>query len=128
MTDGALIKIGADAPAKPGLVNVPSSQALHLYEVLTDDVGADRWLRFRFVAPEIGTGTGRKSFADVEADFEHLCREFVLPYMNNFALEAEVAALSMMDRPLDFGEMDAEVTQYVEVFRVSSGQCIWEGL
>ena len=128
MTDGALVTHEADAQVALSPAGVPTGQVLHLFEVLSDTVGSERWLRFRFLAPEIGKGAGRASFSDVEADFDHLCREFVLPYMEHFALDAEIAALSMMDRPLAFGEMDAEVTQYIEVFRVSSGQCIWEGL
>ena len=40
--------------ASPALaIDVPSGQPITLQEVLVDTIGAETWLRFRFVAPEI---------------------------------------------------------------------------
>jgi hypothetical protein len=76
----------------------------------------------------IGQGADAKSFADVEGDFERLCTSVVLPYLDEYALTADAVVVSMLSRPVAFGVSDPEATQYVEVFRVSSGTCVWEGL
>jgi hypothetical protein len=109
-------------------LSVPSGQELELYEVLIDEVGPETWVRFRFLAPMIGQGADEKSFADVEGDFEHICTALALPYLDEYALTADAVVVTMLSRPVEFGVSDPEVTQYVEVFRVSAGLCIWEGL
>jgi hypothetical protein len=109
-------------------LSVPSGQELELYEVLIDEVGPETWVRFRFLAPMIGQGADPRSFADVEGDFERLCTSVVLPYLDEYALTADAVVVSMLSRPVAFGVSDPEATQYVEVFRVSSGTCVWEGL
>ena len=109
-------------------VDVPSKQSLELHDVLLDQVGNEAWVRFRFVAPEIGKGDGDMSFSDVEADFQVLCDAFVRPYLSDFDLAADVVAISLMSEPVAFGVSDPAVTQFVEVFRLASGACVWEGL
>ena len=118
----------ASWPASVLGLSVPSGQELELYEVLIDEVGPETWARFRFLAPMIGQGADEKSFADVEGDFEHICTALALPYLDEYALTADAVVVTMLSRPVEFGVSDPEVTQYVEVFRVSSGFCIWEGL
>lgn len=107
---------------------VPSGQPIELYEVLIDDVADEAWLRFRFLAPEISRDTGRITFADAEADLEHLCSDVALPYLEEYDLTADVVAVTLLDRPVAFGTSDPEATQFIDVFRVTSGTCIWEGL
>ncbi len=108
-------------------VSVPSGQVLELHEVLSDQVGQDKWMRFRFVAPQIGKQPGEKAFADVEADFEYVCTALALPYLEELGLAADVVAVSFLSEPVPFGVSDPNVTQFVEVFRISSGICEWEG-
>jgi hypothetical protein len=108
-------------------VEVPSGQSLELHEVLVDNVGPEKWMRFRFLAPAIGKQPGDKSFADVEDDFAYLCTALALPYLKEFGLSADVVAVSFLSEPVPFGESDPDVTQFVEVFRVSTGVCEWEG-
>ena len=127
MTQGALsfpITGTARAVGHP----VPSAQPVDLFEVLIDDVGSEKWLRFRFLAPTIGRGPNDLSFADVEADMEHLCKTVALPYMADHSLTADVLSIALLDRAVPFGQSNAEATQYIDVFRVSSGACVWEGL
>ena len=107
---------------------VPSQQPVELYEVLIDTVGSEDWLRFRFIAPTIGKGDGKRSFADVEADMAHLCATVAQPYMQEHGLRAEVVAITLLDRPVAFGQVDPEATQYIDVFRVSTGTGVGEGL
>lgn len=109
-------------------VDVPSAQPVELHEVLVDQVGADIWVRFRFLARDIGKDPGQKSFADVEQDFAVLCDAVARPYLKEYDLSADVIAISLMSKPVDFGVSDPDATQFFEVFRLSSDGCVWEGL
>ncbi|MBW4707557.1 hypothetical protein KX928_07140 [Roseobacter sp. YSTF-M11] len=110
------------------VIEVPSGQPLELYEVLVDEVGAEAWVRFRFLAPDISRLGGTVSFADAEGDLAYLCAQVALPYLSEFALSADVVAVTLLDRPVEFGQSDPDATQFIDVFRVTSGSCIWEGL
>ena len=115
--------------AAPSLgYDVPSNQPIELFEVLIDKVGTEDWLRFRFLAPTIGKKADARSFAEVEGDFEHLCTAVAQPYIEAHGLTADIVAIAMLDRPVTFGQSDPEATQYVDVFRITSGACVWEGL
>jgi hypothetical protein len=107
---------------------LPSGQSLILHEVLVDQVGGEEWVRFRFVAPGIARSGGAFGFAEIEADFAHLCTYVALPYLRTYELAPDLVAVTMMDRVVSFGQTDPDATQYVDVFRVVSGDCIWEGL
>ncbi|MEO0402969.1 MAG: DUF6497 family protein [Pseudomonadota bacterium] len=107
---------------------VPSGQAVTLSEVLVDTVGAETWLRFRFLAPQIARDGGDIDYADAEADFSYLCADVARPYMAEFDLEAEVVAISLMDREVPFGQADPDATQFFELFRIKGDMCIWEAL
>lgn len=107
---------------------VPSGRAVDLFEVLIDDVGGEVWLRFRFLVPDLGREDGAVSFEAAQADFQYLCGVIVLPYMTEHSLRAEVVVLSLLDRPVPFGESDPDATQLIEAFRVDTGTCVWEGL
>ena len=85
-------------------------------------------MRFRFLAPEISRDQSGSSFEVAQLDFEHLCSEVSLPYLGKFDLEADVIVLSLLDRPVAFGEVDPDATQLIEAFRLRDGQCEWEGL
>ncbi len=115
----------AALPAWAEPVSVPSGQKLELLEAFWD--GADetsRTLRLRFLAPQIG---GARSFADVEADFLHLCRAHGLPRVPP-GRQHSLVVVNMSDRPVPFGTSDPEAVQYFEAFRIESGDCVWEGL
>lgn len=122
----------AAALATTGLVTsvlgAPSGQPIELYDVLIDEVGAETWLRFRFLAPEIAKVGGTVSFAQAEPDLEYLCSEVALPYIAEFDLKPEFVAVVLLDQPIEFGVSDPEVTQFIDLFRVTSGACVWEGV
>lgn len=107
---------------------VPSGQILDLFEVLIDEVGGENWVRFRFLAPAIGKLAESVSYAQAEADFMQLCLDVALPYIKRFELEAEVVVIALLDRPVAFGAVDPDATQYIEAFRVTRDMCDWEGL
>ena len=117
--DGGLVVVDAQ---------LPSGQSVELVEVLVDQVGGEKWLRFRFLAPDIARDKTGLSFEAAQADFEYLCTQVALPYLGEFDLTADVIVLSLLERPVAFGEIDAEVTQLIEAFRLRDGQCAWEGL
>lgn len=107
---------------------LPSGQSVEMFEVLVDKVGEEAWLRFRFLAPDIASDQNGLSFEAAQMDFEHLCAEVALPYLGEFDLAADVIVLTLLDRPVAFGEIDPEATQLIEAFRLRDGQCVWEGL
>ncbi|MFK7763061.1 MAG: DUF6497 family protein [Roseobacter sp.] len=106
---------------------VPSGQPVELFEVLIDEVGAEAWLRFRFLAPSIGKASGKLTFVEAQDDFEHLCQAVALPYLVEFDLSADVVVIALLDRLVVFGEADPEATQYIEAFHVAEGDCVQEG-
>ncbi|MEL6463914.1 MAG: DUF6497 family protein [Pseudomonadota bacterium] len=108
--------------------DVPSGQSVTLSEVLVDQVGAEVWLRFRFVAPAIARDTGTLTYAEAEADFQELCDGFALPYMSDFDLTADVIVISLMDEPVPFGTSAPDATQFFEAFRPGVDGCEWEAL
>ena len=106
--------------------DLPSGQTVTLDEVLIDQVGAEAWMRFRFLAPAIAGGPDGLGYAAVEGDFAVLCEDVARPYLAEFALDADVVVISMMDRAVPFGVADAEATQFFETFRVADGACAWQ--
>ncbi len=104
----------------------PSGQSVELFEVLIDEVSAEDWLRFRFLAPSIGKTAGRLSYVDAQDDFGHLCQTVALPYLSDANLSADVIVIALLDRPVPFGEADPEATQFIEVFRIEEGVCVLE--
>jgi len=107
-------------------IDVPSGQPLELQEVLVDAQDARTWLRFRFVAPQIGRGDGRLSYADTSPDFLHLCDTLALPYMAEYQLTGDAIVISLADRATEFGVPDPDATQFFEAFRIEGDTCIWE--
>ena len=123
----AAVMITAGVPVQAGApqITVPSGQPVDLQEVLIDDLGAETWLRFRFIAPQI---TREALDAETAAqDMMHLCQNLALVYMTDFELEGDVIVVSLSDRPTEFGQADPDATQVFEAFRPEGGTCIWEG-
>ncbi|MFL4472009.1 DUF6497 family protein [Tateyamaria armeniaca] len=121
---GCVFLIALATPA--WAIDVPSGQAISLHEVLIDEVNAESWLRFRFLAPQIARDDGDVTYAQAEADFEHLCDTVARPYVVEFDLAPDVIVVALMDRPVPFGQADADATQFIEAFRIADDRCIWE--
>ena len=117
-------------PALAETVVAPSGMGLTLHETRVERheglgptaAGAETWVRFRFLAPEIAEA----GYAGVEADFLPLCEEFALPRIAALGTSADVVILSIEDRPVEFGTMDPEAVQVFESFRAGTGRCEWE--
>ena len=107
-------------------MDVPSGQPVTLQEVLVDALGQETWLRFRFVAPQIGAQA--LAYDVVAEDMAHLCTALALPYMAEYALTGDMIVVSLADRETEFGQPDPDVTQFFEAYRPVDNTCIWEAL
>ncbi|WP_235226268.1 DUF6497 family protein [Octadecabacter dasysiphoniae] len=102
-------------------IPVPSGQPLTFLEFISENDG-DR-VRFRFLAPDIGT---RLTYADVFDDFQVVCDQQVMPVLAANALSPSQIVLSMSAVDIPFGEDNPDVLQFFEIFRPENDLCIWE--
>lgn len=109
-------------------LDVPSGQPITLQEVLVDSVGAQSWLRFRFVAPQIARDGGTVDYEAAAEDMAHICDSFAIAYAQEYDLTADIVVVSLADRATEFGLADPDATQFFEAYRIEDGLCIWEGL
>lgn len=108
-------------------MELPSGLDAQLQEVLLEDIGAESWVRFRFLAPEIDPAhPDAPGFAELENDFPHLCATFALAYLESYGIEADKIVISIADRVMEFGRSNPDATQYFELFRIDRGACVWE--
>lgn len=111
-----------------GLIPVPSGQPVTLQDVIWNEPGpAGLTARFRFVAPEIAQDGGSIDFDTAVEDMDHLCNTYALPRTQTITgpRPAQVV-ISLADRPVDFGVMAPEATQFFEAYRIENGACVWE--
>jgi hypothetical protein len=123
-----LLAVLALVAAPVAAMEVPSGQPVTLHEVLVDQLDSETWLRFRFVAPQIGAGDGALSYEVVADDMAHLCASMALPYMTEYDLTGDMIVVSLSDRETEFGQPNPDATQYFEAFRPVDNLCIWEAL
>ncbi|WP_254445696.1 DUF6497 family protein [Ruegeria arenilitoris] len=110
------------------LLPVPSGQPVHLSDVLLDDNPGELWVRFRFIAPRIGSDVGRIGYDIAAVDMEHLCQTLAVAYVAKYELEPARVVISLSDRPIEFGRATPDATQFFEAYRLEQSRCIWEGL
>ncbi len=122
MTVGHIIEPGNSEP-----IPVPSGQLVTLLDVIRDEIGPQgRVLRFRFLASDISRTDGQMSYEAAASDIYHLCQTYALPKRTAFGPEPDQIIVSMSDRPVPFGQITPEATQFFEAFTVADGACIWE--
>ncbi len=112
----------------PPQLPVPSGQPVHLTQVLLDENPGELWLRFRFVAPKIGSDVGRIGYDVASVDMQHLCQTLAVAYVAEYDLNPARVVISLSDRPTEFGQTEPDATQFFEAYRLEQSQCIWEGL
>lgn len=101
---------------------LPSGLEASLHDVIVEqnpDV-----VRFRFLAPEIAGE--QKTYEEVLNDFPWLCEVIAVPALNGAGLRVTEVVISLLDQPVEFGEMTPEATQYFEPFTLDGDDCIWE--
>jgi hypothetical protein len=120
----ALVAVLAASPLVAGTAyDTPSGQPVTLEEVLLDENPGALWVRFRFLAPQISGGADLDSAVQ---DMQALCDQVAVPYVAEYALEPDRVVVSLSDRIVPFGEANAEVTQFFELYSLQDGACIWE--
>ena len=124
---GALLASPAEVLAQ-SLLPVPSGQPVELSDVLLDNNPGELWLRFRFIAPKIGSTVGRIGYDVASADMAHLCEILAVPYVAKHELEPALVVISFSDRATEFGNAAPDATQFFEAYRLEDSRCIWEGL
>lgn len=108
------------------VLQVPSGQHITLGEVLIDDRPGAIWVRFRFVAPQIGNDAGQINYETSSADIDYLCEALVLPYLAQYDLTPARVVISLSDRPVPFGTSNPDATQFFESYSPEKNGCIWE--
>ncbi|MDM7968859.1 MAG: DUF6497 family protein [Paracoccaceae bacterium] len=105
-------------------VALPSGLEVSLLEgfVEVQPDGA-RWARFRYVMPALAQGA---EFDAVQDDFAALCEGQAIPMLDAAAEEVVLIVVSLMDKPMEFGQSDPGTVQYFESFAIRDGRCIWE--
>lgn len=98
----------------------PSGQAVALYERVPEPDVAQ--VRYRFLAPELGS----QHYDAVAADLPWLCTNVALPDLRALGLAADLVVISVGDRVVPLGQMDAEAVQYFDAFRITDGTCTLE--
>lgn len=95
----------------------PSGQAVALYERVSEPEAGQ--VRYRFVAPDLGG----QVYEAVAPDLPWLCTNVALPDLRAQGLAADLVVISVGDRVVPLGQMDAEAVQYFDAFRITDGTC-----
>lgn len=123
---GILLWIGAATAAgqEEALAAVPSGLHFDLMENFIEPQpdGSD-WARFRFLAPALADGVG---YDKVEADFGYLCSEYALPDLKGQGASVTQVVISLSSKALAFGDIQPDIVQFFEAFRIEDDTCIWE--
>ncbi len=114
----ALAFCGA-AAAQP--VTVPSGLAVERLEALWDEDLA--LARFRFLAP--GIAAPGFDLRRLRADMDALCRDLALPEARAAGPGWDEVVISLSSVAIPFGEIDPEVVQSFEGYRLEGDDCIW---
>ena len=110
------------------LVPVPSGQPVTFLDAIWNEPGpAGLTARFRFVAPQIAQHGGTVDFDTASADMEDLCNTYALPRIETTTgpRPAQVV-ISLSDRPVEFGVISPDATQFFEAYSIVDGACVWE--
>ncbi len=110
------------------LIPVPSQQPVYLSEILRDETPGSLWLRFRFVAPNIGHGGNHASPSQSALDMDHLCQSVAMDYVVQHQIQPERISIALSDRVTEFGVSNRAATQFFELYSLENATCIWEGL
>ena len=108
---------------------LPSGLTVTLQDVLTEEVYGEVWVRFRFLMPSLDPDLAEPvPFAQVADDFAVLCRDIVLPYLDEYELAPDMITITLMSEAVEFGSSRPDVRQMIETFSLRDGACAWEGL
>lgn len=120
-----LIGPGAAVAEVAQPVAVPSGMAVVFHDLVRGAPAAGLTYRFRFIAPAIAYEV---PFEIAERDMAHLCETYALPRLGGIGPAPSLVVVSLSDRPVVFGEITPEATQFFEAYRPDGESCVWEGL
>ncbi len=104
--------------------HLPSGQRLVLWEIRWERVPGteDIQIVLRALAPELNT----VRFETAVADMVYVCENYAVPLAQKEYSFASQAVINLSDRPVARGQIDAQATQYFEVFRIENATCVSE--
>jgi hypothetical protein len=100
----------------------PSGLEVRLFDVVLE-AEADI-ARFRYHAPALAGGA--VGYPEVAADIVWLCEAVALPALDANGWAAARITVTLADREVPFGEMDAEAIQFIDGFERRDARCLWE--
>ena len=107
---------------------VPSGQALEVFEeAFHATTPARRQFYLGVVAPEIKKG-GTVGFEAANADIDALCDEYALHKAlnpNDGLDAAREVVIRLMDSPIEYGDSNPDIRQYMGFYDISKGLCEW---
>ena len=112
--------VGAEEAA---VIDLPSGARVSLFDVITNVPGQGLTYRFRFLAPHI---TGGVEFDLAERDMRFLCETYALPRLSVIGPRPAQIVITLLDRPVAFGEIAPEAIQFFEAYRPEDTTCYWE--
>lgn len=110
------------SPAHAQSFTTPSGLPAEVAEVVLED--DTRFARFRFIAETLGQEGA--TAADTADDFKWICESFAVPALTAQDWAADQIIISIADRDVPFGTMDAEATQYFAGFTTDGTTCTEE--
>lgn len=109
------------------LLAVPSGQAVSLIDVIQNEPGPDGMaVRFRFLAPAIARDGGTVTADVADADMQFLCDAYALDRIANTGPQPQQIIISLLDRPVPFGETVPDATQFMQSYSIVDGACAWD--
>lgn len=116
-----MVAVLAAAPVAAQPVAVPSGLGVERLEVLWDE--ELQIARFRFLAP--GIAARGFDLGALQPDMDALCRTIALPETRAARPDWDEVVISLSSEAIPFGEMDPEVVQSFEMYRLRGEDCIW---
>ena len=126
----AALLLAATAPpivAADVIVPVPSGQTVAWIDTVQGEQGpAGLTLRFRFLAPAIARDGSTVTPEQAQADMQALCDGFALDRVPVHGPQPGQIVIILSDRPVEFGAVEPDATQFFEAYSIKDGACVWE--
>ncbi len=114
----------ASAAQAEGTIALPSGMVVTYLDTIHSAPGPEGLtIRFRFVAADLA---GTPADETTLADMTWLCETYALPRLASTGPAPAQVIITLADRPVEFGTVDPEATQYFEAFRPEGETCQWE--
>ncbi|PCH95603.1 MAG: hypothetical protein COB84_06010 [Rhodobacteraceae bacterium] len=114
--------------AQAGFPKVPSNQMFELFqEGVLDEADNGRVYYLGLIAPEIAKGA-RVGYEAANKDIDVLCEHYALAKAmvpKDGGTPAHEVIIRLMDRAVEYGEVNPAVRQYMGFFDISKGTCVW---